>query len=118
MTLSSNENGFREVIVFEPVELVAPSAEELALYAGEYVSDELAATYRFRVQDGALWVRVGSRRWEQLDPTVRDQFTPHVRTGFDQRFWTFHRDGDGRVTGLTVSLHRTHGVEFVRRSAE
>jgi hypothetical protein len=30
------------------------------------------------VKEGQLWLRVGSRRWERLDPTVRDEFTPHV----------------------------------------
>jgi CubicO group peptidase (beta-lactamase class C family) len=115
MTLSSHEHGFREVIPFRRVALVDPGPDELADYAGEYVSEELAATYRFRVQDGALWLRVGSRRWERLDPTRVDTFVPHVRTGFDNRILTFRRDERGRVAGLSAALWRVRGVEFVKR---
>ena len=56
------------------------------------MSDELAATYRLTIRDGQLWLRVNSRRWEQLDPTVRDEFVPHRREPADGRIITFLRD--------------------------
>ena len=43
----------RGQLEFERVELVEPRAEQLGEYAGEYVGDELPATYRFAVRDGA-----------------------------------------------------------------
>lgn len=102
---------------FEPVELVDPTPDELAKYAGEYESDELATTYRIRVRDKALWLRINSRRWEQLDATVRDEFIPHIREPSDGRRITFLRDENGEANGLSVEHYRVKGVRFFRRAA-
>jgi hypothetical protein len=79
------------------------------------VSAELAATYRMRVREDRLWLRVNSRRWEQLDATVRDEFIPHAREPADGRLFRFLRDGNGNVTGLTADYFRVDGVRFVKR---
>ena len=100
---------------FEPVTLVHPSAKQLETYAGEFVSEELAASYRFKVHSGQLWLRVNSRRWEQLDPTVRDEFVPHLREPFEGRIITFLRDERGAVSGLSIDYFRVKGVRFARR---
>src|SRR5262249_13687398 len=92
MTLESNENGFREVINLRRIKLVEPSLDELNEFVGEYFSEELSATYRLAVKEGRLWLRVGSRRWEPLDSTVRDEFTPHARIPGENRILTFRRD--------------------------
>jgi hypothetical protein len=105
----------RGILDFEPVELVNPSPEELAKYAGDYESDELAAIYRLRVRDQALWLRINSRRWEQLDATVRDEFIPHIREPFDGRQITFLRNKDGEVNGLSAAYYRVKGVRFMKR---
>jgi CubicO group peptidase (beta-lactamase class C family) len=115
MTLESNEHGFHEVLEFRRVELVDPSPDQLRAYAQVYDSDELASTYRFAVREGALWLRVGGRRWERLDPTVRDEFIPHVRTPHDNRIITFQRNDKGEVIGLSVGFWRVKGVGFARR---
>ena len=99
---------------FEPVELVDPSPDELAKYAGDYESDELAATYRIRVRDKALWLRVNSRRWEQLDATVHDEFIPYIREPRDGRRITFLRGESGEVNSLSVEYYRVKGVRFTR----
>jgi hypothetical protein len=100
---------------FEPVELVSPTQENLAKYEGEYVSEELAATYRFMVREGALWLRVNSRRWEQLDGTVRDEFVPHVRAPTEGRIIRFMRGASGDVVGLEIDYYRVTGVQFTKR---
>jgi CubicO group peptidase (beta-lactamase class C family) len=99
----------------EPVQLVDPSEDELAKYAGDYESDELAATYRIRVRDKALWLRINSRRWEQLDATVRDEFIPHLREPWDGRQITFLRHENGEVRGLSAAYYRVKGVRFEKR---
>jgi CubicO group peptidase (beta-lactamase class C family) len=114
MILESNEGGFHEVIEFRPVELVDPKSNLLNEYAGEYFSDELSANYRFMIKDGALWLRVGSRPWEQLDPTVADEFIPHVRTLPDNRIISFQRE-NGRVIGFTIAFWRVKDVRFDKR---
>jgi hypothetical protein len=105
----------RGILDFEPVRLVDPSPDELAKYAGDYESDELAATYRVRVRDKALWLRINSRRWEQLDATVRDEFIPHLREPWDGRQITFLRDENGEVRGLSAAYYRVKGVRFEKR---
>ena len=99
---------------FVAVELVDPSPDQLAEYAGRYDSDELAATYRLMVREGRLWLRVNSRRWEPLDATVRDEFV-HMEEPADARIITFLRDEKGQVTGLSIDYYRVKGVRFTKR---
>jgi CubicO group peptidase (beta-lactamase class C family) len=112
--LSSCESGFHETYRFNRVQLVEPSAEKLGEYAGQYISPELAATYRFKVEDGGLWLRVNSRRWERLRALVRDEFTPDRRDPHDQRFFRFSRDSDGKIIGLSAGMWRVRGVSFAK----
>jgi hypothetical protein len=72
-------------------------------------------TYRFMARDGALWLRIGSRRWEQLDATVRDEFIPHLREPADSRIITFRRDENGKVDLLSMDYYRVKGVQFQKR---
>jgi hypothetical protein len=118
MVLDSHEHSFHEVIPFERVELVEPSAEKLKDYEGTYFNDELFATYRFAVRDRALWLRMGSHRWEQLDPTVADEFIPHDRTLHDNRIFSFKGDDSGRVAGFSVAFWRVKGLDFKRGPAD
>jgi hypothetical protein len=115
VTLSSFVDGFHESFQLNRVQLVEPAREKLAEYAGVYSSDELAATYRFKVEDDALWLRVNSRRWERLRPLVRDEFTPDRRDPHDQRFFRFTRNAEGTITGLSACLWRVRGVTFSKR---
>jgi CubicO group peptidase (beta-lactamase class C family) len=102
-------------IEFHPVELVDPTPGQLKEYVGAYENDELAATYRLAVRDGRLWLRVNSRRWELLDPTIRDEFT-HMQEPADLRIITFLRNDKGEVTGLSIDIGgRVRGVRFTKR---
>ncbi len=100
---------------FEAVQLVQPNLEQLRDYAGEYVSDELAATYRLAVRDNGLWLRVNSRRWEELEATVRDEFIPRLREPPEGRIITFLRNESAQVTGLSIDYYRVKGVRFMKR---
>jgi hypothetical protein len=105
----------RGQIEFERVELTTPTAADLASYVGQYECDELAITYRTEVREGAMWLRIGSRRWEQLDATVLDEFIPHVREPADMRVFIFVRGPGSKVTGLEVDYYRVKGVKFEKR---
>jgi hypothetical protein len=94
------------------VELATDKPGELDQSAGMYHSEELGATYQNKVEKDALWLRVGSRHWEQLRPLQTDEFTPEVRDAHDQRFLRFTRDAEGKVTGFTVAFWRVRGVAF------
>ena len=110
-----DEPGNRGRLEFERVEMVNPNAAQLAEYTGEYVSDELAATYRLALRETHLWLRVNSRRWEQLDATVRDEFVPHLRDSGDGRLFRFLRNDKGNITAIAAEFFRVTGVRFVKR---
>jgi hypothetical protein len=74
----------------------------------------LAATCRIRLRDKALWLRINSRRWEQLNATVCDQFIPHIREPAEGRRITFLRGKSGEVNSLSVEYYRVKGVRFTR----
>lgn len=89
-----------------------PAARPLADYVGEYTSEELQATYRVALEDGALTIshrRHGTfaleRRWGEVFGT----------TLYFLRGVTFTRDGRGRVDGLVVDVdERSRGIRFAR----
>jgi hypothetical protein len=95
----------------EPLEL---TDEQLAHYAGRYDSDELLATYRFRVADGVLQLRINNLAWEPLVPTVADEFVPRRRYAMDSRILKFHRDDDGQVARLEVDSGRALDLRLPR----
>src|SRR5262249_4306610 len=95
---------------FERVTLVEPGGKELADCAGVYYNDEVQATYRFFVRDGALFLQVNNRRHERLEPTLRDTYIASVRQPDDNRIITFVRDDEKRVTAFTIDLWRVKGL--------
>jgi CubicO group peptidase (beta-lactamase class C family) len=102
-------------IEFQAVELADPTPEKLREYVGRYENDELAATYRLKVRDGRLWLRMNSRRWEVLDATLHDEFV-HLEEPSDVRIINFVRDEKDDVTGLTIDIGgRLTGVRFTKR---
>jgi hypothetical protein len=105
-------------VELEPVQLVKPDAKQLGEYVGRYYSEELKATYTFSVRDGRLFLQVNNRRLEALAPTTADVFIMQLRTPDDGRIITFVRDGNKRVTGLTVELWRVKGVPFDKLADE
>jgi hypothetical protein len=115
LTTQWDEPENRGTLEFDRVELVDPTPDELADYAGQYASDELVAIYRLEIREGKLWLRVNSRRWEQLDATVRDEFIPHLREPADSRQITFLRDEKQKVSGLSIDYYRVRGVRFDKR---
>jgi CubicO group peptidase (beta-lactamase class C family) len=99
---------------FKPIEPLAPTDEQLASYAGRYDSDELLASYRFRVAEGALQLRVNNLAWETLTPTLADHFVPRVHHAMDMRVFRFHRSEGGDVSSLELDCGRARGVQLQR----
>ena len=83
-------------------------ARTLAEYAGDYVSDELDATWRIEPKDSTLIVRRGAVPDITLQPVFLDAFNS---PGGVVRF---QRASDGRVTGLVIGAGRVTGFVFRR----
>ncbi|MFW6198750.1 MAG: serine hydrolase domain-containing protein [Acidobacteriota bacterium] len=82
--------------------------ERVREYAGDYFSEELAATYRIRLRDGELRLRIGPREHGALVPVAEDEL--RSRLGLLR----FRRD-DGAVVGFELDAGRVEGLAFVRR---
>ena len=85
---------------------VRPSTDTLASYAGSYYSNELAVQYTFRVENGRLTLWNRKLGHIQMIPTFADAF---YAEGW---YFTFRRDGDGEVSGFTMSTPRAWKVAF------
>jgi CubicO group peptidase (beta-lactamase class C family) len=105
-------DGEKEPLVFEYVAaLVAPSAAQMAEYAGTYYSEELDTRYTFLVKDDKLTVR--RRKFEDtaLTPASADGFT--VADVGNIRFF---RDSQKRVSGFELNAGRVRHLRFSKES--
>lgn len=90
------------------VQFVTPDAAALAQYAGDYRSEELQATHRLRVKDGALHLRAGYDDERKLEPRERDAFeTSGVLVRFQRK--------NGAISGYTIAAGRVTNIAFVRK---
>ena len=100
----------RQAQVFEAVDAFAPTAEQLAEFAGNYFSEELDATYVVSVESGKLNAVNREERKRPLNPTYKDSFALLSGAQFE-----FNRDAQGRVAGFVVHAGRIRNVKFVKR---
>ncbi|HJR58071.1 MAG TPA: serine hydrolase domain-containing protein [Vicinamibacterales bacterium] len=92
--------------VFVRMDPFAPTADQIAEYAGAYRSDEVDAVFRMSVKDGALTLERSKLRPNPLEPLIKDAF--RSQPGIVQ----FTRDGQGRVTGFLLQGNRVKHVKF------
>ena len=94
--------------LLEPVADFAPTATELAEYAGTYHSDEAEATYTVVVEGGALVIKNRYGQASSMTPSYPDAFT-----GSRLGALIFRRE-NGRVTALSVVQGRVWDLRFER----
>jgi CubicO group peptidase (beta-lactamase class C family) len=107
--------GFRltdsnDAALYERVEAVQPSAAHLQDYVGVYGSPEASAPLHVKVTAaGALSLQVGWLEPLEMKPTFQDAFS--TANGAIR----FHRDAQGRVSGLSAGDGRVWDFRFTRR---
>jgi CubicO group peptidase (beta-lactamase class C family) len=94
--------------VFERREPFAPTAAQLAEFAGTYRSDEIELAYRIAAHEGTLRLERMKAPPAALRPLIADTFTGQPGT------ITFVRDGSGRITGFLLDDGRVRHVKFSR----
>lgn len=99
-----------DTVLYEKVAAYTPAAAELAQYAGSYASEETGSTLVISATESGLQLRIGSTGPLMLQPTFRDAFA-----GPAQEAYFFRRDGQGRISGLSVGDARTWDIRFQRR---
>ena len=96
--------------VYELVSAFAPTAAQLAEFAGTYYAEELDATYQITADSSGLAVGLHGRSLAHVTPTYADAFGGEQGESF-----LFLRDRKGRVTGFTVQAGRVRNIAFARR---
>ena len=107
--------------VYDAVPDYAPTATELAAYAGDYASEELGVSFRLGMVENKLklvamldpagFKRSGGIPLNELRPALVDEFEI-VGTPVTLHF---KRDSGHTATGFTLDAGRTRGMIFTRR---
>ena len=88
----------------------APTSQQLAAFAGDYVCEELGnLVYTFYIDGDALKMRARPALRETLTPVFPDAFE------MDGNTVRFTRDSTGRVEGLRLYAGRVRNLRFARR---
>ena len=98
--------GQEEPEIFNLVAGSKPSSNQLAGYAGTYVSPEIEPVYRIVVENDSLVLKRLKSKPEKHEPTVKDHFS-----GLNGDIH-FERDSTGKVTGFVLSAGRVTNFHF------
>lgn len=98
---------FGTVDIYERVESVAPTVDQLRPLTGDYFSEEIDTRFRVALEDDRLVIQ---RRPEEvsLTPLYADAFSSPIGV------LVFERDHSGRITALTLSQERVWNLRFSR----
>lgn len=107
--LSIHFPGAKEPDIYERVAEFQPTPNELAGFAGSYVSQEIDPIYRIAVEGGSLVLKRLKSKPEKLEPTITDTFW-----GLNGDLH-FQRGQGGRVTGFTLNAGRVKNFHFAKQ---
>ena len=105
-------NTLGEISRYERVEPAPPTPADLAVYTGEYVSDEAEVTLRVVAHGGDLEI--------QRRPDVRIPLVPNHRDGFAGSIGQvrFFRNQQGTITEMSISNDRVWDLRLPRVKAD
>jgi hypothetical protein len=83
------------------------SESALGPFTGDYRSDELEATYKLSLVNGALHWKNGDNPPVNLNPVAPNEFQAE-----DLRTIAFHQAGNSHVSGLTLFSQAARGITF------
>ena len=107
------QRGTDKPVTLEAVQLVTPTAAQLADYTGDYRSDEVQATYRIVLENGKLFFRHENEFKDYpknpLQPTTSDMFFVQ---GLNLQFI---RDASRQISAFTLNAGRVKNIKFVKK---
>ena len=107
--LSIHFPGAQKPDVYERTTEFQPTPNELAAFAGSYVSQEIDPIYRIAVESGGLVLKRLKSKPEKLEPTIADTFW-----GLNGDLHFQHGRG-GRITGFTLNAGRVKNFHFAKQ---
>jgi CubicO group peptidase (beta-lactamase class C family) len=96
--------------VFERATEFQPTPEQLAGYAGSYVSAEIDPVYRIVIENGSLVLQRLKSKPQKLRPTISDYFDGPGGS------LHFQRDPSGNITGFVLDSGRIQNFRFTKTS--
>lgn len=105
-TMASPDTAPHVLDRFQPIKVLA---NDLAQYAGMYVSEELETSYKFAPKEGSLSSTINWQEPMALEPSVRDEFQAPIGATV-----VFRRDASKRVIGCELYAGRVRNVYFRR----
>jgi CubicO group peptidase (beta-lactamase class C family) len=106
--LSIHFPGAKQPDVYERVAEFQPTPNELAAFAGSYVSQEIDPVYRITVEGGSLVLKRLKSKPETLEPTITDTFW-----GLNGDLH-FQRGPDRKISGFTLNAGRVKNFHFAK----
>ena len=105
-----------DTVRLEPVDVFAPTAGDLAGYAGKYHSYEAEVTYTIAIRDERLVMLDRYDRGQTLEPIYPDAFSARAEIVMTGSLGTiiFRRDDSGRIEGMSVSQGRVWDLRLQR----
>jgi hypothetical protein len=107
------QRGADKPVTLEAIQLVTPTPAQLSEYSGQYLSDEVQATYRIVLENGRLFLRHENEFKDfprnPLEPTTSDTFFVQ---GINIHFI---RDANQRVSAFTLNAGRVKNIRFVKK---
>jgi CubicO group peptidase (beta-lactamase class C family) len=88
--------------VYEAIQELSPTRDQLAEYAGVYLGDEIDTLFRVRAEEDKLVLSRPGSGWATLVPVLRDTFK--VPYWYASWYLQFQRDSSGSVTGVVFSI--------------
>jgi hypothetical protein len=107
--LSIQFPGAKNPDVYERVVEYQPSPNELAAFAGSYISQEIDPIYRIVVENGGLVLKRLKSKPEKLEPTIADTFW-----GLNGDLH-FQQGPGGKITGFTLNAGRVKNFHFAKQ---
>ncbi len=101
------DNG--EPSVYESYVAANYNTNDLAQFSGEFISKELAATYRIQQEGMTISTYVGDRRLVTYTSIMEDNFTSD-----HDGFITFQRNKKGNITGFMLSDYSLGSISFTK----
>jgi CubicO group peptidase (beta-lactamase class C family) len=96
------------------IHVVDPTTAELMSYAGNYVSEELATTYRLSSKNGSLLITVGWNPPIEMQPGIADEFRGRLNGEFREPIVIgFVRD-HSLIDGFDLFAGSADGVREIR----
>jgi CubicO group peptidase (beta-lactamase class C family) len=102
------------------IHAVDPTTAELANDSGDYVSEELATTYRLRSGNGILLIAVGWNLPIEMQPTIADEFRGRLKGEFREPIVIAFVREHSLITGFDLFAGSADGVceiRFVKKSS-